>query len=119
MEIIKTNIANIEENKKALYKLTKSSGVNVKDIEPDKSHKVESYALYTDVKVDREGAVKEQKVLTIVLATGEKLQTISKTFIDEFMDIVDIMGDEDFSIVTRKGLSKGGREFVSCELDCD
>lgn len=115
MKIISTNIENLAENKKAMYKLTKTPGVNVKDIEPDKSHGVSAYALYTDVKSDGT----EQEVLAVILESGEKLQTISPTFIRAFMEIVEIMENDSFSIITRKSKSKGGREFVTCELDCD
>lgn len=115
MKIISTNIENLAENKKALYKLTKSPGVNVKDIEPDKSHGVSAYALYIDVKSDGT----EQEVLTVILESGDKLQTVSPTFIRAFMEIVEIMENDNFSIITRKSMSKGGREFVTCELDCD
>ena len=117
MQIFKTNIQNLTEDKKALYKLTKTPGVNVKDIEPDKSHPVAAYALYEDVKETKDGT-KAQAVLAIVLEDGTKLQTISPTFVNAFLEIVDIMGDEPFSIITRKSMSKGGREFVTCELDC-
>ena len=119
MTILKTNIENLSADKKALYRLTKSGGTNVKDIEPDKSHKVEAYALYTDVKRGKDGEEKEQTVLAVVLADGTKLQTISPTFIEGFLEVVDIMDGEEFSIITRKSVSKGGREFVYCELDCD
>ena len=119
MKILSTNIENLSENKKTLYKLTKTPGVNVKDIEPDKSHGVAAYALYSDTKTDKDGNEKEQKVLAVILNTGEKLQTISPTFIGAFMEIVDIMDGEEFSIITRKSTSKGGREYVTCELDCD
>ena len=117
MQIFKTNIENIENDKKALYKLTKTPGVNVKDIEPDKSHPVSAYALYEDVKETKDGT-KAQAVLAVVLEDGTKLQTISATFIEAFLEIVDIMGDEPFAIITRKSKSKAGREFVTCELDC-
>lgn len=118
MKIISTNIANLTENKKALYRLTKSGGTNVKDLEPNKSHPVSAYALYEDTKETKDGP-KEQRVLAVVLEDDTKLQTISPTFIDDFMEIVDIMQDDPFAIITRKSVSKAGREFVYCELDCD
>ena len=118
MKIISTNIENLSTDKKALYKLTKSGGVNVKDIEPGKSHKVEAYALYIDVKHGKDGD-KEQTVLAVILADGTKLQTISPTFIEGFTEIVDLMDGDEFSIITKKSVSKSGREFVYCELDCD
>ena len=118
MNIIRTNIENLATDKKALYKLTKSGGTNVKDLEPGKSHKVEAFALYEDTKETKDGP-KEQTVLAVVLADGTKLQTISPTFVKDFMEIVDLMDGDDFSIITRKSTSKAGREFVYCELDCD
>ena len=118
MKIISTNIENLAQDKKALYRLTKSGGTNVKDLEPNKSHPVSAYALYEDTKETKDGT-KEQRVLAVVLEDGTKLQTISPTFIDGFMEVVNIMEDEPFAIITRKSVSKAGREFVYCELDCD
>lgn len=119
MKILATNIANIMDDKKALYKLTKTPGVNVKDIEPDRSHPVAAYALYEDDKTGNDGKVTTQTVLAVILGDGDKLQTISNTFIRAFMEVVDLMGDEPFAIITRKSTTKAGREFVTCELDCD
>lgn len=116
MQIIRTNIDNLAENKKALYQLTKASGVNVKDIEADKSHPVAGWALYTDVGKGKDKT--EREVLAVVLEDGTKLQTISGIFIEAFLEIVDIMDGEPFAIITRKSTSKAGREFVTCELDC-
>ena len=117
MEIIKTNIENLNENKKALYQLTKAPGANVKDIQPDISHPVAGWALYKDISNGRDGAV-EREVLAVILEDGTKLQTISGTFIKAFMEIVNLMEGEPFSIITRKSTSKAGREFVTCDMDC-
>lgn len=117
MEIIRTNIVNLADNKKALYQLTKAPGVNVKDIQPDVSHPVAGWALYKDLSNGRDGA-QEREVLAVILEDGTKLQTISGTFIKAFMEIVDLMEDDPFSIITRKSTSKAGREFVTCDMDC-
>ncbi len=117
MEIIATNIENLAENKKALYQLTKAPGVNVKDLEPDVSHPVAGWALYKDMSNGRDGTV-ERNVLAVILEDGTKIQTISNTFIRAFMEIVELMQNDPFSIITRKSTSKAGREFVTCDMDC-
>ena len=112
MEIIKTN-ADLT-NKKEVYKLTKSESVRVQDVEPGTSIPVEKYALYIEEKADGT----KQNVLAVV-GGGIKVATISKTFIATFMECVDFMGDDDFSIIITGGTSKAGRKYVSCELDCN
>ena len=114
MTIIKTNIENLSEDKKALYRLTRQPGLNVKDFEDGQKAHVEAFCLYTDV--NSKGT--EQTVLTIITDVG-KLQTISPTFTQSFLDVHELMDGDDYSIVIRKAKSKGGREFVTCELDCD
>lgn len=112
MEIIKTN-ADLS-NKKELYKLTKSESMRVQDIETGTSIPVEKYALYVEEKADGT----KQNVLAIV-GGGVKIATISKTFQNAFMECVDLMGGDEFSIIITGGTSKAGRKYVSCELDCD
>ena len=114
MKIIDTNIANINDDKKAVYKLTRAKGVNVKDLANSDKLKMETWALYSDVSAKGN----EQTVLAII--SGEnKYHTISPTFQRDFADIVSLMDGEDFTIIITKATSKGGREFVTCELDCD
>ena len=112
MKIIRSNID--ETNKKEVYKLTKSESQRVQDIEPGLSLPVDKWGLYTEPNTKGE----EQTVLAVV--SGKmKVSTISQTFIKSFMEIVDLMGEEPFSIIITGGTSKGGRKFVDCELDCD
>ena len=118
MSILQTNIENLAENKKAIYLLTKTPGVNVKDFRMDESVEVNTFALYTEVKTGKDGGESEQEVLSIILADGTKLASISPTFIRSFMEIVELMDGDPFAIICRKSTSKGGREFVTCELDC-
>ena len=114
MNIIDTNIANINDDKKAVYKLTRAKGVNVKDLANGDKLKVDAWALYSDVSAKGN----EQTVLAIV--SGEcKYHTISPTFQRDFADIVSLMDGEDFTIIITKATSKAGREFVTCELDCE
>ena len=116
MEIIRTNID--KANKKEVYKLTKSESQRVQDVEKGVSLPVDKWALYTETKRDKNGNETEQTVLAIV-SGGMKISTISQTFISSFMECVDLMEGEDFSIVITGGTSKGGRQYVNCEMDCD
>lgn len=117
MKIIRTNIENLEENKKMLYKLTKAKGYSVKDVEG--VFPVHGYLIYEDV-----NAKGEMQTVTAVLCEDVegnpvKLQSISMTFRREFEEIADLMAGEDFAITLIHGTTKSGRDFVSCELYCD
>lgn len=116
MNIIRTNIDTAD--KKAVYKLTKAESQRVQDVEKGLSLPVDKWAVYTETKKNKNGEETEQTVLAIV-SGGMKISTISQTFIDSFLECVDLMEDEPFSIIITGGTSKGGRQFVNCELDCD
>ncbi|MBO7183051.1 MAG: hypothetical protein J6V49_02850 [Bacteroidales bacterium] len=116
MNIIRTNID--VSDKKAVYKLTKAESQRVQDVEKGLSLPVDKWAVYTETKKGKNGEETEQTVLAIV-SGGMKISTISNTFIDSFMEVVDIMDGDPFSIIITGGTSKGGRQFVNCELDCD
>lgn len=116
MTIIRTNIDTTD--KKAVYKLTKAESQRVQDIEKGLSLPVDKWAVYTETKKNKNGEESEQTVLAIV-SGGMKISTISQTFIDSFLECVDLMGNDPFSIIITGGTSKGGRQFVNCELDCD
>ena len=117
MEIIRTNVDTA--NKKLLYKLTRSAGKMVQDTEDRKSIPVAAYALYNDPKENKDGTMKENLVLSFIDPDGEKFSTVSATFQREFFDIVDLMEDEAFAVLLIHGTTKGGKPFVTCELDCD
>ena len=115
MKILRTNIADLENNKKELYILTKGVTISVQkmtDEELSVAHPVKGFVLYEDV--NARGEVVE--VLAIKTA-GCVLSTVSATFKREFFDIVDIMEDSDFAIRVIKGLTRGGRTFYTCALD--
>ena len=116
MQILATNIANLKESKKTLYRMTVSGGLNVQKLSPDQlsqSYPVDVYVLYQDTNEKGE----EHQILSIW--TGkEKLSTISQTFIKSFMKIVSLMEDDPFNIIIMTGESKNGRKYVDCELDC-
>ena len=116
MKILASNID--VTDKKKVYKLTKGESQRVQDLETGVTMQVDSFALYEETKLDRNGEEKTQTVLSIV-SGGMKISTISKTFIDSFMEIVDLMEGEPFAITITGGISKGGRQYVDCEMFCD
>lgn len=117
MNIKATNINT--NDKKAVYKLTKSASAQIQTIEPGTSLPVKDYCLFEDVYKTRDGGEGTRDVLSFTTIDGAKYSTISPTFIRDFLEIVEIMGDDPFAVVITGGTSKGGRKFVDCELDCD
>ena len=120
MDFIKTNINT--EDKKQVYRMTKGDSLKVDGLEKGLSIPVDKFAVYTEIK-DRnkqDGTVEryEQTVLTFTSGAA-KYGTISATFIRSFLEIVDLMGDDEFSIIITGGQSKNGRHYVNCELDCN
>lgn len=117
MEIIKTNIDSADKYK--LYKLTKSAGMMVQDAPDGISVPIADWMLYNDPKPGKDGAMKDNLVLSFTDNGGVKYSTISSTFQREFMDVVEIMDGIPFAVLFIHGQTKAGKSFVTCELDCD
>lgn len=115
MKIISTNISNLEQNKKEIYILTKGVTLSVQkmtDEQLERVYPVHGYALYEDV--NAKGEVVE---VLAIKTDGVVLSTVSATFKREFLDIVDIMDGDEFSIHVIRGVTRGGRTFYTCSLD--
>lgn len=117
MEIIRTNVNRAD--KREIYRLTKTKSEMVQTAPDGMSVPVAKWGLYNDPKEQKDGTVKDNVVLSFIDKAGVKYSTVSATFIREFTDIVDIMGDDPFAIILIHGKTKSGKDFVSCELDCD
>lgn len=111
MKIIATNIENLNEDKRTLYKLSKARGINVKDCEADSEFPVDAYLLY-----EGENSRGDLQTVLAIISGENKLQTISKTFQNNFLEIAELMGNEPYTIKIIKSTTKAGREFVTCEL---
>lgn len=117
MEIIRTDIADLKENKKAFYRLTEATSTSVQDMtdeQLDDTYDVIAYLLYSDV--DAKG--KEREILTIQTDKG-LFTTVSKTFKDSFFKIVNLMGEDPYAIRMMMGTSKNGKTYVDCRMVCD
>lgn len=120
MKFIKTNIDTA--NKKEVYRLTKGDSLKVQDQPKGTSFPVEKYAIYEEEKTRKknDGSTETYTETVLAFTAGNmKLGTISTTFIKSFLEIVEIMDGDPFSIIITGGKSKNGREYVNCELDCD
>ncbi len=117
MKIIKTNIEDIEQNKKMIYRLTMgdSKGVaKMSDEELDRSYPVDAYLIY-----EKEDSKRNPVTLLTILSGGEVITTQSQTLQKAFLEIADLMENDPYSIRFESGESKNGRRFVYCVLDCD
>ena len=120
MNILQSNIDTT--NKKQVYRMTKGDSIKIDGIERGVSLPIDKYCLYEEPKTRKkqDGGVEEYVQTVLTFTSGsQKFGTISETFISSFIEIVELMEDEEFSIIITGGTSKGGRKYVNCELDCD
>lgn len=115
MQIIRTNVENLENNPLLLYKLTRSKvtkSVNkMTDEELDKLYPVDHYVEY----VDKNNKGEDVAILSFV--SGDQIFAAqSATFRETFASIVDIVGDRHFTIAITTGVSKAGRRYMDCDL---
>ena len=97
-----------------IYRLTKAP--NTQKMSDVKGQRIEldKWALYEDHD-KKSGEVKE--ILAIATPEGETFATNSATFINDFIDMVDMFasaGENVPAIVVTSGTSKAGREFITC-----
>lgn len=118
MEIIKTNIANLADDKKTLYRLTMGESISIQKMDDDalsESYPVHGYVLRKDVNSKNE-AVEILSILTEYQGRSVVLSTVSATFKQEFFKMLDLFGSDDFTIRITTGNSKSGRRYMSCTL---
>lgn len=115
MQIIRTNVKDLEANPLMLYKLTRSKvtkSVNkMTDEELDKLYPVDAFVEYADKNN------KGEDVTILSFVSGEQIFAAqSATFRETFNSIVDIVGDRHFTIAITTGVSKAGRRYMDCDL---
>lgn len=101
-------------SKPLAFALTKSNAIMSMKECVDDSFEVKEWVLYEEE--DKKDPMKQQKVLSIMGDDGVIRATNSPTFQEMFLDMVDIMGEDDFAIKIITGESKAGRTFVTCDL---
>lgn len=100
-----------ELSPKETYLLCKAQNVQKMSDNIGVQFNVKAWAIY-----EEEDKKEEGKVNTILsLTDGEcSMATNSPTFIESFMDIVDIFGNSNYHITVHEGISKNGRKFIQC-----
>ena len=110
--MIKINETSRELTKVERYLMTASP--SMKDVEDGTSLSVLAWCTFTDVKETTGEAV---DLLSILTTDANVYSCQSATFKREFFTIVDLMEDDDFSVIKFSGVTKAGRDFISCKLD--
>lgn len=105
MKIIAANT----QDKKELYRMTHAVRAGKVIDLAGQTINVALWVLYEDTGEGESDASKT--VLTMVLDTGEIVGTISKTFIKEFTDIIDVLGELP-ALLVEISETKNGRTFV-------
>ena len=111
------NISVVEKSrdftKRELYKMAYGSGGTViKELDDGTEIQYDAHLIYSTVDKDGENI----EILSIMDKEGHVYQCQSATFKDEFFNIVQLMEGEEFAIRKLSGTSKGGRDYVTCEL---
>ena len=99
---------------KEVYDLTKNPRCQKMRSAVDSRIEITRWALYEDVN-KKTGEI--QEILSIETPEGEIFATNSPTFKDDFLDMLDLfrdMGETVHAISVITGVSKSGREFVTC-----
>ena len=95
------------------YKLMKSPEVKKMSEAEGSILEIESWIHYNSP--DREtGEVKE--VIAVATPDGELFATISNTFREEFLDMVNYFGSDLGAIKVIAGTSKAGRKYITCSI---
>ncbi len=102
-----------ELTKKEIYKLTLDPAMKKMKDFVGSSIDVYAYCLYTDFNSKDD---KEVEVLSVMDKDGSVFATNSPTFKKDFMNIAEIMENDEYSIEVISGTSNAGREFITCTL---
>lgn len=110
-----TNILNkfpTDIGKRDAYRLAKAQDVNKMQTLAGATITPEKWVLFEDP----DPKTGEIKTVLVIEANGEKFGTISKTFIDTFLDAAEEFGEDLGEIAIIGGTSKAGRDFITCEI---
>ena len=111
MEVIKKFPEDMDP--KTAYKLMKSPEVKKMSEAEGSILEIDSWIYYNSP--DREtGEIKE--VIAVATPDGELFATISNTFKEEFMDMVNYFGSDLGDIKVIAGTSKAGRKYITCSI---
>ena len=101
-----------ELNNQEVYLLTMSPKAGSLKNHVGERIDVSAWAIYEDVD-KKTGEIRA--VLSVLTPDNEVFNTISPTFLSDFLDMAELFGN-DFAFEVISGKSKAGREFITCAL---
>lgn len=115
--MITINNTSRELNKKEIYKMTLAPSIQKLSLAKGSIIAVDCFCTYSDEKLDsKTGEMKTVEILSIMDKDGTVYATNSASFNKDFSNICDIMEGEPFEIEVISGISKAGREYITCTL---
>lgn len=111
MNIVKAWPESIVSDKRMIYKLSRAESTSLQKIVGE-----EITPKAWMVREDMNHKGENVTVLSIVDDSNNVYSTVSKTFMNEFDEINRIMDGEEFSVLVKAGVTKGGKDFITCEL---
>lgn len=111
MNIVKVWPESIVSDKRMMYKLSRAESTSLQKVTGEEITP-KAWMIREDTNYKGENVT----VLSIVDTNLNVYSTISKTFMNEFDEINRIMDGEDFSVLVKAGVTKGGKDFITCEL---
>ena len=110
---MKILFTNKDFDKREIYKHTRAAGVSIKDCEDGAIIVPAEVCIYEDVNNNGESVT----ITSIIDKDGKHYVTNSRFFREELTYILDLMKGEEFGLVVRNQKIKGGRTFVTCEMN--
>lgn len=102
-----------EFNKVEIYLMTVANNIpSIKTLNDGEVIPVAGHIIFVDHKENE-----DVEILSIITPEKKVYSCQSVTFKKSFLDIVDVMGGEKFSVIKTSGRNKSGREYINCELD--
>lgn len=115
--MITINNTSRELDKKETYKMTLAPSIQKLSLAKGSVIAVDAYCSYSDEKLDsKTGEMVAVNILSILDKDGIVYATNSASFQKDFANICEIMAGEDFEIEVISGISKAGREYITCTL---
>lgn len=117
MKVLKSNVENIENEKKLIYKMTKGTRTAFRELtdeDLDQSWPVDTYLIYEDSSSDGTTV----NTMISILSGNRIIGGQSKPFIDSFSQIIEIMENDPISIHVQKRVSMQNRAYYTATLDC-
>ena len=115
--MITINNTSRELTKKETYKMTLAPAIQKLSLAKGSIIAVDAYCSYSDEKIDtKTGELVTVNILSIMDKDGTVYATNSASFQKDFRNICDIMDGDEFEIEVISGISKNGREYITCTL---